>query len=193
MLTDTQTHSLKHTSCSPSSTCEAEDHHQTGSASPSTALVIDDERSTHLILKNWFRQTDLRGWHAVTLSEAEDILTFRQPDLIFCDLNLPGEDTLAFLERHEARGSFRGRRLVCISGCSLVEMDPVYFRYFPIFMPKPYRKEIFMEILGDQGHQFKQRHPQSLVTRLESLARSFGIDPRDRLLKTLSREASSAM
>jgi CheY-like chemotaxis protein len=84
---------------------------------PRTVLVVDDEQVVRLVLRRFMERS---GWIVAEVESAEQALAMLDgvviPDLVICDLNLPGlsgaELCLRITERQPALAS----RLVLTSG-----------------------------------------------------------------------------
>lgn len=63
---------------------------------PNLVLVIDDDRITHGLVKKFLSEDDLHILAARSTGEARLDLQRRTPELIICDINMPGEDGLTF-------------------------------------------------------------------------------------------------
>ena len=85
-----------------------------------TVLVIDDEQVVRTVLRRFFVR---RGWSVVESESAELALEMvvagALPDLIVCDLNLPGMSGSVFCRRVVALHPLLARRVVLTSGDAL--------------------------------------------------------------------------
>jgi CheY-like chemotaxis protein/anti-sigma regulatory factor (Ser/Thr protein kinase) len=81
-----------------------------GDAPPSldglSVLVIDDDRSTRDVLTAMLRRCSAEVTPASSAAEGHARVAERRPDVILCDIAMPGEDGYAFL-RELRRGSAR--------------------------------------------------------------------------------------
>jgi CheY-like chemotaxis protein len=82
-----------------------------------TALVVDDEQVVRTVLRRYFTR---RGWAVVEAESAEAALELLAahalPDLIVCDLNLPGLPGSVFCRRVADLHPALAARLVLTSG-----------------------------------------------------------------------------
>ena len=82
-----------------------------------TALVVDDEHVVRLVLRRYLGRV---GWTVIEAETAERALellaTGAAPDLVFCDLNLPGLSGAALCRRIAELHPTLAARLVVTSG-----------------------------------------------------------------------------
>ena len=82
-----------------------------------TALVVDDENVVRLVLRRYLGRV---GWTVIEAETAERALellaTGAAPDLVFCDLNLPGLSGAALCRRIAELHPTLAARLVVTSG-----------------------------------------------------------------------------
>ena len=83
-----------------------------GDAMPSldgrSVLVIDDERSTRDVIAAMLRRCGADVVLASSAAEGHSCVAEHRPDVIVCDIAMPGEDGYSFIQRlraHEARHS----------------------------------------------------------------------------------------
>jgi CheY-like chemotaxis protein len=82
-----------------------------------TALVVDDERVVRLVLRRYLGRT---GWTVMEAETAERALELLAegvaPDILFCDLNLPGLSGAALCRRITELHPALATRIVLTSG-----------------------------------------------------------------------------
>ena len=82
-----------------------------------TALVVDDEQVVRLVLRRYLGRV---GWTVVEAATAERALELLAegpaPDIVFCDLNLPGLSGVALCRRIAELHPALAARLVLTSG-----------------------------------------------------------------------------
>jgi CheY-like chemotaxis protein len=83
-----------------------------------TAVVVDDEQVVRMVLRRFL---DRRGWSVVEAASAEEALVaiagaVEAPDLVLCDLQLPGLRGSALCRRIAELHPALARRLVLTSG-----------------------------------------------------------------------------
>ena len=82
-----------------------------------TILVVDDEHVVRMVLRRWF---DRQGWTVLEAETAERALELlagaATPDLVLCDLNLPGLSGTALCRRITEQHPVLASRLVMTSG-----------------------------------------------------------------------------
>lgn len=82
-----------------------------------TALVVDDEQSVRLVLRRFLSRV---GWSVIEAESAEQALALLNrsatPDLVICDLNMPGMSGAALFLRIAGQHPLLGSRVVLTSG-----------------------------------------------------------------------------
>jgi CheY-like chemotaxis protein len=82
-----------------------------------TVLVVDDEEVVRLVIRRFLTRG---GWNVVEAETAEQALAVLEeattPDLVICDLNLPGLSGAALCKRITERHAALSSRLVLTSG-----------------------------------------------------------------------------
>jgi CheY-like chemotaxis protein len=109
-------------------------------APPITALVIEDYGESLALLHAVLEPAGIRVVAARSAEEARRLLETVHPDVVLCDLVLPGEDGLAFVRWLRTTASDGGRRIPAIA------MTAFYERYsasavreagFDVYIQKP--------------------------------------------------------
>ena len=82
-----------------------------------TVLVVDDEQVVRLVLQRFLSRV---GWHVLEAETAEQALALLSgtgvPDLVICDLNLPGLSGVALCRRVTEQYPSLASRFVLTSG-----------------------------------------------------------------------------
>ena len=82
-----------------------------------TVLVVDDEQVVRLVMRRFMQRT---GWTVVEAESAEQALAWldgaAMPELVICDLNLPGLSGADLCQRITALRPALASRLVLTSG-----------------------------------------------------------------------------
>ncbi len=82
-----------------------------------TVLVVDDEQVVRMVIRRYLSRV---GWNVVEAETAEHALAVLDgattPDLVICDLNLPGLSGAALCRRITERHAALSSRLVLTSG-----------------------------------------------------------------------------
>lgn len=103
-------------------------------------LVLEDDRDTMELFATSLRKL---GGDVRTASRSEaalDILATWQPDVILCDLHLPGDDGYAFLATLRARGEHRTTPVIAISASHpVIERERALEAGFAEYVVKPTR------------------------------------------------------
>lgn len=85
----------------------------TGSQS---VLIVDDCEDVADTLAALF---DIAGWNtacAYTAPQAEEVLAVTRPDMVVCDLKMPGLDGIALVRRLRPKSEFRDTRWIAYTG-----------------------------------------------------------------------------
>ena len=67
-------------------------------------LVVDDEEDAREITGTMLEDQGAAVTTARSAGEAFDVLSYARPDVLVCDLGMPGEDGLAFIARVRSHG-----------------------------------------------------------------------------------------
>jgi DNA-binding NtrC family response regulator len=68
-----------------------------------TALIVDDDQDSRVILRTWLRHWGLKVRQARTAAEALKEMTTRTPDIVFLDVMMPDHDGLWLAKRIHQR------------------------------------------------------------------------------------------
>lgn len=69
-----------------------------------SVLIVEDDKTLGLLLAEELRDAGLETLWAATAEEAEKTVEARWPDLIVCDLRLPGMDGMSFFRKIQEKG-----------------------------------------------------------------------------------------
>jgi DNA-binding response OmpR family regulator len=110
-------------------------------------LVVDDELSICLLLENF-----LSGEYDVTVintgDEAMEWLENNMPDLVICDIQMPGMDGYTFLSRFRQRGFTRHTPVIMLSAkAESKERIKAYKLGAQDFVTKPFNPEELEEVV----------------------------------------------
>jgi CheY-like chemotaxis protein len=110
-------------------------------------LVIDDEPSIRMLLENFLSKSyDVHPEGGG--QQALDWLEGNLPDLIICDVQMPGVDGYQFLEKLRQRGYTRHTPVIMLSG---VESSKERVRCYRLgaqdFLAKPFNPEELEELI----------------------------------------------
>ena len=95
------------------STTAAETKLDRGLLSGVRVLVVDDQRDERTMLSTVLRQCGAETVEASSATEALDILARARPDVLVCDIAMPGEDGCSFIKK------VRGQRANSIPAVAL--------------------------------------------------------------------------
>jgi DNA-binding NtrC family response regulator len=73
-----------------------------------TALVVDDNRDSRVILRTWLRHWGLKVRQARNATEALEEMGARAPDIVFLDILMPDHDGLWLAKRIHQRWPHTG-------------------------------------------------------------------------------------
>jgi putative two-component system response regulator len=85
-----------------------------------TVLIVDDDAQVRLLVSRILERHGHRCDHAAHAAEARRMLANGRPDLLLCDVNMPGESGLELLEY--LSGEFPGLPVVMLSGIGEVDV-----------------------------------------------------------------------
>jgi CheY-like chemotaxis protein len=112
-----------------------------------TILTIDDERSIRLLLESFLS----KNYEVTSKGNGEDALEWLEthlPDLIICDVQMPGMDGYAVLEHIRQRGYTKHTPVVMLSGVeSSKERVKCYRLGAQDFLAKPFNPEELDEVI----------------------------------------------
>lgn len=112
-----------------------------------TILVLDDESTIGLLLEN-FLSTQFEVKHIDNGQEALEWLELNLPDLIICDIEMPGMNGFEFLAQVRQRGFTRRTPFVMLSGKSeSKERIKCYQLGAQDYLTKPFNPEELVEIV----------------------------------------------
>lgn len=112
-----------------------------------TILVLDDESIIGLLLEN-FLSTQFEVKHIDNGQEALEWLELNLPDLIICDIEMPGMNGFEFLAQVRQRGFTRHTPFVMLSGKSeSKERIKCYQLGAQDYLTKPFNPEELLEIV----------------------------------------------
>jgi CheY-like chemotaxis protein len=80
-------------------------------------LIVEDHADSREALRQMLDWLGATVWPAGSGAEALTIAALESPDLVLCDLRLPGMDGFALLARLRALPAARPIRVVAVSGC----------------------------------------------------------------------------
>jgi len=69
----------------------------------SSVLIVDDEAPIREFLSRWLRASNYETTEAPDADAALAVVSERQPDVVLCDVNMPGHDGLWLTEQLRAR------------------------------------------------------------------------------------------
>jgi CheY-like chemotaxis protein len=85
------------------------------------ALIVEDHPESALLVDAVMAESGIRLVPARTAEQAREILKALQPDIILCDLVLPGEDGLAFIRWLRANGGDDGDAVPAVAMTAFYE------------------------------------------------------------------------
>ncbi|HEV8474112.1 MAG TPA: response regulator [Methylomirabilota bacterium] len=116
-----------------------------------TVLVIEDHLESTALLHAVLEPSGIRVLEARSMEEAQTVLARERPDVILCDLMLPGEDGLAFIRWLRARPAEEDRRIPSVAITAFYErfsVREVRDAGFDVFLQKPLDPDQIPYIVG---------------------------------------------
>jgi two-component system, OmpR family, response regulator len=86
-----------------------------------TALVVDDHLESILLIEVILEPWGVSIVSAASAAEAESMIQAIQPDVILCDLVMPGLDRLTFIRRLRTHGDPRIRNIPAVAITAMYE------------------------------------------------------------------------
>lgn len=86
-------------------------------------LVVDDQSDSLLLVANILKDAGIQSLTASSAKEAWNIISSGKPDIIICDIGMPGEDGHSFLERLRKMPESEGGNIPAIALSAFADRD----------------------------------------------------------------------
>lgn len=122
-------------------------------------LVVDDDPDGREILKELLEQRGAKVTTVGTASEAIDAIKNELPDLLLCDIGLPGEDGYSLIRRIRAlRGEAAALPAAALTAyASVQDRERALAAGFQAHVPKPINPEELMSVMSSLGFGGRRR------------------------------------
>lgn len=121
-------------------------------------LLVDDDRITHGIAKKILAAGDFETLHAYDPQQAKTLVANTPPELIICDVEMPGEGGIALCRELKKNPSTSEIPLIILTGSSKPEtMDDAFDAGANDYIEKPIRKAELLTRCKRQVTEFRKR------------------------------------
>ncbi len=121
-------------------------------------LLVDDDRATHGIAKKILSAGDFETFHAFDAKQAKAMISKAPPELIICDVEMPGEGGIALCRELKSHSSTAEIPLIIITGSSNLEtMNQAFEAGANDYVEKPIRKTELLTRCKRQITDFRKR------------------------------------
>lgn len=121
-------------------------------------LLVDDDRATHGIVKRILLEGDYQIFHAFDAKQAKAMIAKAPPELILCDVEMPGEGGIALCRQLKSHSSTAEIPLVIITSSSdLDTMSQAFEAGANDYVEKPIRKTELLTRCKRQISDFRKR------------------------------------
>ncbi|MDQ8186328.1 hybrid sensor histidine kinase/response regulator [Pelagicoccus sp. SDUM812002] len=121
-------------------------------------LVVDDDRITHGIAKKILTAGDFETLHAYDAKQAKQLISKSPPELIICDVEMPGEGGIALCRELKSQASTSEIPLIFVTGSSHMEtMNQAFDAGANDYLQKPIRKTELLTRARRQIADFRKR------------------------------------
>ena len=106
-----------------------------------TIVVVEDHDDTRKFLGNFLGHLGVNVVLARNASEGVEAVETRRPNLVLCDIKMPGRDGFDVLSEIRALGPFAGGTVPVIAMSALVTHASARMLGFQACLPKPFTSE----------------------------------------------------
>lgn len=134
-----------------------------------TALLVDDDRSTHGTVKKLLASETLRLFHAFDTNQAKAMIAKEPPHLILCDINMPGEDGISLCRHLKSQAATSEIPLIILTSDSKPEtMSDAFEAGADDYVEKPIRPTELQTRCRRQIREYRKRaETTSKINQLE--------------------------
>lgn len=131
-------------------------------------LLVDDDRTTHGIIKKILAAGDFEIFHAFDAKQAKDMVAKAPPELIICDVEMPGEGGIALCRELKSSSTTAEIPLIIITASSNLEtMNDAFDAGANDYIEKPIRRTELLTRCKRQVTDFrKRRHSAETINHL---------------------------
>lgn len=122
-------------------------------------LVVDDDDDQRALLESWLNEQGAKVISASCVAEGLEALIDRRPDVLISDLQMPGEDGFAFMQRVRRAADDRARQVPSIAISSLSGAEPQRLARqagFWRFLTKPLDRSVVCRQVAAFGHAYRR-------------------------------------
>nr|WP_281384355.1 response regulator [Pelagicoccus albus] len=122
-------------------------------------MVIDDDRTTQGIVSKFLKQADYGTLAALRAEEARSLISEKKPELILCDVNMPGEDGITLCQRLKSDEDTSDIPIIIFTGSTeLNTMSRAFEAGANDYVVKPIRKAELLTRCKRQIEEFRARN-----------------------------------
>jgi len=115
-----------------------------------TALVVEDNPLNMELIEELLLAKGWTVWKASDVEEARQILAAGLPDLIFLDIQLPGQDGLSYAAQLRVEYGAQVPPLIAITAQAMKgDADKILAAGFDYYLPKPFDFSQFYRIIEE--------------------------------------------
>ena len=123
-------------------------------------LVVDDDIDLLMLMERKLQQNGYIVESAVSLSEAEYVLSLFKPDLVLIDINVGGEDGRQLCWKLKHKPVYRVAKVLIISGFDYSSTRATLFGADDI-LPKPFNTQFLLSRINElTADAFSDKEPQ---------------------------------
>jgi len=127
----------------------------------SSVLIVDDEAPIREFLTRWLRKSHYDTTEAADAEAALALVSERQPDVVLCDVHMPGRDGLWLMD--QLRGRFPGVAIVLATANE--DVAPVFSMQRGVveYLVKPFERDSVLAAVG-RAMKWRQSHATPATT-----------------------------
>lgn len=132
-------------------------------------LLVDDDRTTHGIAKKVLAKGGFETFHAFDSKQAKAMIAKAPPEVIICDVEMPGESGIAVCRELKSHPSTADIPLIILTGSSKLQtMSDAFEAGADDYIEKPIRKAELLTRCKRQVTAFrKRREAAETITHLQ--------------------------
>ncbi len=112
-----------------------------------TIVVVEDHDDTRKFLDNFLGHLGVNVVLARNASEGVEAVETRRPNLVLCDIKMPGRDGFDVLSEIRALGPFAGGTVPVIAMSALVTHASARMLGFQACLPKPFTPDKLLQTI----------------------------------------------
>jgi DNA-binding NtrC family response regulator len=126
-----------------------------------SVLIVDDEAPIREFLTRWLRKSNYDTTEAADAEAALALVSERQPDVVLCDVHMPGRDGLWLMEQLRVR--FPGVAIVLATANEDVPPVVSMQRGVVEYLVKPFERDSVLEAVS-RAMKWRETHGTAAAT-----------------------------